>query len=266
MRKMSAKLFTLVLTLYTCIAFAQNEGGPGFDMADFHKKTETAEWLCHYDGIAWMTSDSVMTQDKKEIERLGNEWFCFQEKEKWHAVYGKYEHGIFDQVFHYVVNKEGHIHRTGERIDTSTLNRYSRALQTANNQLTKLKDSVRIRFNQYIRENEDHTFTVWIFPAFQTNMVAVYGGEFIYTIDATGNNILKDDSYYLGKLWGVKVGEPVAITLDYSNIEQPTLGAVFFVWYYKEYFTKILIDNSKSVSSVIKTDDHWVWVSSVKDH
>lgn len=143
--------------------------------------------------IAWKTSDSVMTQDKKELERLGSDWFCFQKNETWHAVYGKYENNQFDLVFNFKVDK-GQVSKTNETVDTLLLHKYSRALQTASEQIKALKDTVNLRFNQYIKENDDKTLSVWILPAFQPNSVAVFGGEFIYTIDETGTKVLKDDS------------------------------------------------------------------------
>lgn len=235
-------------------------GQPNFDIADFNKKAELAEWLCEYDLIAWWTSDSVMAQDKEEINRLGGEWFCFEENNTWHAVYGKYQPNEFDLVFHFVVDSNRKISRTRSRVDTSLLHRYSRALQTANRQIAGLKDSIRIRFNQYIRENEDNTLSVWIFPAFQPDHVAIYGGEFIYTIDHSGTQVLKDDSYYQGKFRGFKVDTPKEIRLNYRETEKPTLGSVFFAWYYKSYFTKIVIANSKSVSSPFLNDKIWIWI------
>lgn len=114
-------------------------------------------------------------------------------------------------------------------IDTTLLHRYTRVLQTAfDKQLEILKDPVHVRFNQYIKENEDQTFSVWLLPAFQPNSVAVYGGEFIYNIASTGTKILRDDSYFQGEFHGFKVDNPPEIWLNYEDLEKPTLGAAFF--------------------------------------
>jgi len=254
------KLLTLILIGFTTLTFGQKSKNVNFDIADFNEKMNIAEWLYEYDMIAWQTSDSVMKQDKKELERLGSEWFCFEENDIWHAVYGKYENNQFDLVFHFKVDRKGQVSKTNELVDTTFLNRYSRALQTANNQLKILKDTINLRFNQYIKENNDKTFTVWVLPAFQTNNVAIYGGEFIYTIDNNGLKVLKDNSYFQGQFRGFKVGNPREIWLNYRETEKPTLGAIFFVWYYKSYFTKIVIDNAKSTSTTIKSNDNWTWM------
>lgn len=273
-QKLPAKMKKIIIILafisLTFVAFGQNDKkkSPSFDIADFNKKFEVAEWLVKYDLVAWKTSDVLMTQDKKELERLGREWFCFQDKNgMWHAIYGKYENGKFDLVFHFTMDSASKITRTNEKVDAEFLNSHARALNTAHNQMAiAVKDAVTPRFNQYIKQNADKTFTVWLLPAFQTNGVAVYGGEFIYTIDQTGNKITKDESYFQGNFRGFKADNPREIWLNYRDTEQPTLGAIFFVWYYKQYFTKIFIDNSKSTSTVIQNaDKNYLWVHVEKE-
>ena len=262
---------SLTVLLYTLafLVYGQKDEDktPGFDRADFSKKFEVVEWLAVYDNIAWGTSDSAIVQDKKEIDRLGNEWFCFQDINKtWHAVYGKYADNSFDLVFHFTVDNNAKVKRVYDKVDSSLLNSYSRALITANKQLTKLRDTVSVGFNQFIKKNDDKTFTVWILPAFQKNRVAVYGGEFIYTIDPSGHKVLKDESY-VQDFRGFKVNEPREITLNYMSLEKATLGSIFFVWYYKRYFTFIHIDTQKSESTLFKheEDGSYYWVHFQKE-
>lgn len=241
---------------------------PNFDIADFDKKAEVAQWLVRYDTVAWKTSDVVMAQDKKDLARLGKEWFCFQDKTGvWHAVYGKYENEKFDLVFHFTMDDKSNVKRTDEKVDAEFLNAYARALVTANNQVTvALKNEPHPLFNQYVKQNADKTFSVWILPAFQRDGTAVYGGEFVYTIDAAGNKITKDDSYLQSGFRGFKTGTPREIWLNFREQEKPSLGAIFFVLYYKDYFTKIFIDNSKSTSSIIQTPDKsYIWVHVEKE-
>lgn len=72
---------------------------------------------------------------------------------------------------------------------------------------------------------------------------------------------MKEETYFQPNFRGFKTSPPREIWLNYGEIEKPTLGTIFFVWYYKSYFTKINIDNAKSVSTVIKTDkDGYMWV------
>jgi hypothetical protein len=237
-----------------------------FDSDDFNKKFAVVQWLVAYDTVAWKTTDLVKAGDKSEQARLGQEWFCFQDSTAaWHAVYGKLDKNKFDQVFHYLVDGTGKIIRTTDKIDEDFLVSHDRALNLAQSKLVETISSGSPTHNSYIKRNADKSFTVWFFPAFQTNDVAVYGGEFIYTIDAAAAKITRDDSYFSGAFRGFIVKPPREIWLNYREKERPTLGSIFFVWYYKEYFTRIFIDNSKSTSTVIKNGSEYMWVHVEKD-
>ncbi len=258
-----------VLTLFSSTAFAQKQKatGPKFDTVDFAKKSELAKWLVEYDEVAWKTSDVVVTEDKAELAKLGPEWFCFQDSKKlWHAVYGKFANDKYDVVFHYIFDSAGKITRTKDVVDAVFLNGHAKALATAKATLIAKIPPDSPLFNQYIRQNPDKTFDVWMFPAFQRDSTAVYGGEGIYQIDSTGSKIITDQSYFQKGLRGFKVGTPREIWIDYAEVEKPTLGSIFFVWYYKSYFTNIYIDNSKSTSTVINTGPGgYMWVNVEKD-
>lgn len=245
----------LILTISFSV-FAQTE--PKFDIVDFNQKVKVAEWLVKYDSVAWKTSDEVMKEDESELAKLGAEWFCFQDKnDLWHAVYGKFEEGKYNAVFHFTMDDDAKISKSDKKIDQEFLNLHAKALSNAGKQLQiALKGNPAPRFNQYIRQNEDKTFNVWIFPAFQTNGMAVYGGEFIYTIDKTGEKITKDESYFQGNFRGFNSQPAREIWLDYKEIKKPTLGGIFFVWYYKPYFTKINLNTSESTSFVL--DNMWI--------
>lgn len=258
-------LFTILFSI-SSQAQKHKSKVPDFDMADFMDKEKVAYWLNEYDYVAWHTSDSVSASSKEERSRLGREWFCYEDADHtWHAVYGKYNGNDFDMVFHYHLDTNYRIYRVYDKVDTSLLNTYSRALNTANKMLTALRDTVHLDFNQYIRKNPDNTLTVWILPSFQPNSTAVFGGEFIYTIDASGSKILKDDSYFQGRFRGFKVGEPREIWLNYTELDKPTLGTVFFVVYYGKYFTSIYIDNKNSSSTRFKDENgHYTWIHTTK--
>lgn len=225
------------------------------------------QWLVEYDNVAWKTSDVVVTEDEKTLEKLGAEWFCFQDKNNlWHAVYGKYANNKFDPVLHYTMDSKSKVTASTEKLDAGFLNLHALALVTAGKQVTAKVGNQAPKFNQYIKQNADKTFSVWILPAFQQDGLAVYGGEFIYAIDQTGSKITKDESYMQSGFRGFKTGNPREIWLNYSEIEKPTLGGIFFVWYYKEYFTKIFLDNKTSTSTVISTGDKtFTWVHIEKE-
>lgn len=239
---------------------------PDFDIVDFNKKFETAQWLVDYDNVAWKTTDVILQLDKKELERLGQEWFCFQDADKlWHAVYGKLTAAGYQLGFHFTMDPSGKIAKSEVKLDQSFLTRHARALSTGRAKLMATVPEGSPTFNQYIKENSDKTFSVWLFPAFQTDGLAAYGGEGIYTIDQSGQKVTKDESYFQLYFRGFKTKPLREVQLNYSEMKKPSLGAIFFVWYYKSYFTNILIDNEKSTSTLVRSDKGYVWVHVEKD-
>jgi hypothetical protein len=151
------------------------------------------------------------------------------------------------------------------KVEKGFLDTHAKALSTARAKLLTQIPEGSPRFNQYIRRNADNTFSVWLLPAFQTNGVAVYGGEGIYTIDAAGTKILKDESYFQTAFRGFRSSPPREIWLDFKEMDKTSLGALFFVWYYKPYFTQIYIDNTKSTSTLLKSKEQYVWTKVVKE-
>ena len=260
------KLFNtaLCLLLVASWAIGQNTkpAAPKFDNADFTKKFEVVEWLVEYDNVAWKTTDVLVAQaTKEEKDRMGQEWFCFKDKNKvWHAVYGKLNEDKYDAVFHFEMDSAEKIKRSAEKIDQGFLMSHARALRTAHDKLSANTPPGSPRFNQFIRQNADKTFSVWMMPAFQPDRTAPYGGEGIYIVDASGTKILKDDSYFQISFRGFKVDPTREVVLDYSEMEKPSLGAIFFVWYYKTYFGRIVISNENTMTSVMKTPDGFIWL------
>ena len=104
------------------------------------------------------------------------------------------------------------------------------------------------------------------FSAFQPNGWALYGKEVILKIDKTGNKVLQDNSYYDTDFRGFEEHEQREIWINQTKFEKPTLGLVFFVWYYKKYFTYIKINNKDYITTVIKdSDGSYVWMHYEKD-
>lgn len=261
------QLFTLLLSISLFSVYAQEDSERKIVdafMNRFNLKMDTVSWLCEYDNIAWWTSDSVSASSREEQAKLGTEWFCFKDGNTWHAVYGKYSNQNYDMVYHYEVDASLAIKRVKTRIDTSVLNSYARALFKSNTLLEAYRDSIKVKFNPYIRRNADKSFSVWLLPAFTGNGIAVYGGEFYYLLDATGNNLLHKSEYSQGYK-GFKPDPKKEIWLDYGRKDEPTLGAVFFVWYYRKYFDRIIVDAKQFKSTLFHDNEKgYYWVHAVK--
>jgi len=257
-----------ILAVFSAGLFAQRPVADAkFDVQDFNRKFETVQWLVEYDEVAWKTTDVVTVEDKAEVAKLGREWFCLQDTRKtWHAFYGKLQNDKFTPVFHYAVDSGGKINRSTDKFDQSLLDSYAKALVVATAKLRTSIPAGSPAFNQYIRRESDGTFGVWMLPAFQTDGTAIYGGEAYYSVDATGSKVLKEESYFQPNFRGFKTQPPREIWLNYREVEKPTLGTIFFVWYYKSYFTKIFIDNSKSTSTVVNEGKNgYIWINVEKD-
>lgn len=259
---------TLVFLLYKITGFAQSNSESKIVEAfirQFNLKMDTVYWLCEYDDIAWITSDSVYATPKSEQAKLGAEWFCIKDQGIWHALYGKYDNNNFETIYHYVVDINRNIKRTYTKIDTIILNSHARALRNASKLLQAYPDSIKVRFNQYIKKNTDNSLSVWLLPAFTTNGIAVYGGEFYYVFDPTGKSLISKNEYSQGYK-GFKPDPKKEIWLDYENVESPTLGSIFFVWYYRRYFDRIVADAKKFKSTLFHDNEKgYYWVHAVKE-
>jgi len=87
----------------------------------------------------------------------------------------------------------------------------------------------------------------------------------VYNIDATGTKIVKDESYYKGEFRGFKVDKPREIWLDYTELAQPTLGGIFFIWYYKSYFTNIYVETKYYFSTASgEKGKNYMWIHGQK--
>jgi hypothetical protein len=265
------KKFVIFIFVLLCpvLLFAQkgkskNTGKIGFDTAEFVSHQETAKWLVEYDIAAWVSSDSVVTQDSIKRARLGSDWFCYTDnKNKWHAVYGKFENGQYDEVFHYIY-ASGKAKFVDIKTDTARSHAYCRAVTNAYADAFESLSKYRIRYNHYVRRNADKSITVWILPAFQPDATAVYGLEFIYQFDEKGENITRKIFIVNSSLKGAKVDKESAgkeLTLNYYQLKTPSLGGVFFVLYYRKYFKNISILTQGYKHMLMASDNQWTWVS-----
>ena len=168
-------------------------------------------------------------------------------------------------VFHFTVDSAYHIKRVYTTPDSSLLNGYSRALMTVNILLNKMKDTVNLAMNQYVRKNGDTSYTVWCFPGVQRDNTVAYGGEFIYTLDRTGNYITSDSSYFQG-FHSFRLDASDEIWLDYSDQEKYTLGELFFAWYYKANYPRIILENKTSKSTILQDKEKgYYWAHAMND-
>lgn len=248
-------LFIFSLLLVSITLYAQEDNS-----LYLYQQMQTVEKLCKYDNIAWRTSDSIIAAPFYERSGLGPEWFCIEENNSWYAYYGRIEEDEYKIVFNYKVNQKGEIERIKNPIANEQLNRYAFALNIAFKAFAPIMGEYNITFNQYIFQNPDTTFDVYFLPAFQTNNIAVYGGEFKYTINTMADSILKQEIYFPQNLRGFYVNKEEDIRLDYNDSDLPTIGALFFGWYYKQHFNTITIETKKYNYKPIYINNTWSWM------
>ncbi|WP_295118050.1 hypothetical protein [uncultured Chitinophaga sp.] len=253
--------FTIAALLVVQLLHAQGPHVKTPERLPFEEKLSTVEWLCTYDSVATFISNIAMTMPYEDRLRTGRHWFCYLAGDgQWRAVFGKFAANKYDIVAHYKIIDTAWIDQVCEH-DTSMINSYSRAIDNAYANAAQVLGHSQVRFNKFIRSNQDSTISLWLMPSVQSADIAMYGGEFYYKFDKQGNQVLDRAEYYAGRFRGFKVGSPRAIHLDYTQDEVPTLGAVYFAWRNRKVFGDIHIENKASSMVLSYNEDkgyHWV--------
>lgn len=237
-------------------------------MDRFNKDFETVAWLNAYDAVAWWTSDSVMTNPSELTSQLGPEWFCFPDSAGlWHATYGKFSLEKYESLLHYKVGFDGQVSKCDEAVPVQFAVPFSKAINHAYEAFEAVEMEVKVRMNHYVRLLPNSTIEVWMLPAFSTDGSAIFGNEFCFTFESTGEQLLSKYEKN-GRLMGFKPDTAREIIIFSPDPEHPSVGSIFFAWYYKDYFKQIIIETNKSRSMPFKVEDGWTWIhadSSAKD-
>lgn len=222
-----------------------------FPIADFNDKVRTAEWMMAYDSAAWRMSDLVTHIDNDLLARMGREWFCFRGPDSlWNGVYGKYKNGRYDLVIHYRINENDSIAIVEkEKTDSVMLIAVSKAINTAYTEAGSRLGKSYVRFNKFVRYHADQTITIWLLPALQPAEVAMYGGEFYYHFDRSGEKLLDRWEYFQG-FKGFRLGKGREVKLEYEAMGAPTQGAVYFALQYRNQFKNVQIETKENISTL----------------
>lgn len=227
----------------------------------FEEKMTIASWLCTYDSVATFISDIAMTMPYEDRLRVGRQWFVyFGGDGAWHSVWGKYSNNKYDLVVHYKIVDTSFVDNVCD-YDTSMINSYSRAIDNAYMYASKVLGHSQVRFNKFIRSEQDGSISIWLMPSVQSADIAMYGGEFYYKFDKKGSTVIDREEYYTGRFRGFKTGSPREIHLDYSQDEAPRLGAIYYAWRNRKVFGDIYIENRESSMVLSYNQDegyHWV--------
>jgi hypothetical protein len=261
--------FLLVLLLYPSLTFSQGNVGNAsipakemsLDLEAFQHNVELAYWLYQYDMVAWRTSDSLLASTDPAVRELTKEWFCYEDTlGQWHAIYGKYDTGYYQPLFHYILNdSNSQVKRVEEEVDTSLSQAYARALTLGYENLSQVMANYGIRFNAYLRRQPNNCLELWFLPAWQPDGRTIYGAEFKYVFDPRGKRLLNKIERF-DKLRALIPDRSTIVELDYQNHKIPPVSSIFFLWSYNRYFGEISIKHFYGKTSLSKAGEEWIWV------
>lgn len=261
--------FLLAILLFPSLAFSQVNAGNtslhakevSMDLEAFQQNVELAYWLYQYDMVAWRTSDSLLASTDPAVRELTREWFCYEDSAGiWHAVYGKYDTGYYQPLFHYILNDStSKVSRVKEEVDTSLSQAYARSLTLGYDKLAQVMANYGIRFNAYLRRLPNNCIELWFLPAWQPDGRTIYGAEFKYVFDPQGKRLLSKIERF-DKLRALTPDRSTVVQLDYQKHKIPPVGSIFFLWSYNRYFGEISIKHFYGKTSLTKAGDEWIWI------
>lgn len=245
MRKNTFNLKVAFIIFFLCAGFVQSNAQEIVDSLltrQINSIQKVASWLIAYDRVAWASSDMIPSASSEELSRMGREWFCYSDSNRaWHAVYGKYTDDGFQIALHYVTSiKTGRLEKTTESPDLLISFNYAHAINSAYKQLAADSANQRIQYNHYVRQDDEGKFLVWIFPGSQRDGAICYGKEYHYRFDSDCSTLLTKNIVNK-QLMGAAPNPKIPLIMDYSDMEAPTLGAVFFASNYSKLFNNVYI-------------------------
>ena len=239
----------------------------GFQYRAFSDSEAIARWILAYDRVAWITSDSVIAASPEVRDKLGREWFCYEEDGRWHAFYGRYtpENDRFQLVLHYRDSATVPFRSTTLPWDTASLVPVARALSRARAAIPDSLAKTGVAFNQYVRRLSDSTIDIWFLPAQQHNGMIVWGAVLRQQYASDGRRLLS--SVIVGKgLRGIYPDTTREVNIDEQGHEVPSVGSIFFLLSYYRGFRHIGVWTTHFLSTLARGDDgQLVWIHAVRD-
>jgi len=239
-------LFILLFSAASITGKAQS-ASQEFDTLQFKKNLEFADWLVEYELHAQTAFDQLSHQEGIAV----TEWYCFKENNTWHTITGDLNDNTFRITKHVIIDSLFKISDFTGKYDTSKLIAAGYALSLADKQFQLIRDTSNLYFSSFVYSNPDQTISIWYLPSFQPSGQAIYGCQWEYVFDKTGNNLLRQNTS-ISNITGVWIGQPRELWLRYHDTDKPTVGSLFFVESFRDYFTRLRIDTRISTSTTAK--------------
>jgi hypothetical protein len=231
-----------------------------FDTTQFNKHLEFANWLVDYEYFTQLAIDNL----NKQPDVSATLWFSYNQNNNWHTIGGNFTDDTFRISRHVITDTLFTVSDYTGISDTVQLTASGTALSKADDHFQLIRDTCRMYFNSFLKHNADQTISVWYFPAFQPSGQAIYGCEWEYIFDKSGKNLLTQNSY-CNNITSVWVGQPRELWLNFRNTDKPTVGSLFFVQSFRDYFTRIRIDTRISTSTLEKDGNGiYYWTHKMK--
>ena len=252
-------LFILTLSLFNITGLAQ-QSGSDFDTTQFNRRLELANRFVDYEYFTEQALNAISNQTELESA----EWFSYTGSNCWFTVAGKTDNNTFIISKHLKTDPSGNITEYTGIYDTSKLIASGLALSQAQKQFQHIRDTSNMYFSNFVNQNPDRTISVWYFPAFQPSGQAIYGCEWEYMFDSSGKSLIKQVSYS-NSVTSVWIGQPRELWLNYRSADSATVGSLFFVQSFRDYFTRIRIDTRVITSTTSKNSKgNYIWLHKVK--
>src|SRR5690606_18849529 len=211
----------------------------GFAVSAFNEREQVARWLLAYDAVAWVTSDSAFAAGPDVQQRLGPEWFAWQQDSTWHAFFGRHEPSDdrYEVVLHFEHHPDGSVRRSTAAVDTTRLTRFARALHVSRPRM-EARVPRGLRMNQYVRERADGHLEVWYLPAWQPSGFIVHGAQLAYRLDPAARAVV-DSSIAFQPLRGARPDTSGIFSIHEAAEDVPSVGSIFLVLRYHPYFHRM---------------------------
>jgi len=227
----------------------------GFDSVQFNHNLLVAGWLVDCDYVNEISVEAF----KKKKELPPPEWFSYYANAAWYIVGGNFNKSTFTITSHLIFDTLFNATDYSGRYDSAKLAASFSALTKAGDLFRVVRDTSSIYFSSFVYPNPDQTISVWFLPALQPSGQALYGCEWEYIFNNTGETLLKLNSVS-NPIRGIWIGQPREFWLNYRNQDLPTIGSLYFVLSFRDFFTRMRINTGKFTSTVAKnTEGIYEW-------
>lgn len=206
----------------------------------------------------WFASLSLGAESDSVLKLISPEPVCINiDKNKNVVFYGVWDSCSFTPIVKYEIDSSFVVKRILSE-KNETLYKYVNLIIKAKSELRKKEIDEKIEINWYVVEQSD-VFHLVALPVIQENGFIIYGFEYhLFFIKETDN--MQELILCNSNLLYFKPNSSRNIELLSENCEKPTVGELFFVWYYKKYFKSIFLNcNSNRATIVSWGGDKYSW-------